>query len=414
MNSLLDKITQFYLTSGDFNGYPVSKILVECGEEAGRQYVRELVEAGLVSIVFGDRHPNAHIRAFPDEPIDRQLEKLGVQDLAYACAYPAARHLEAAVDRKSFADRPYALELALGAAQLSHRAFDLHILEFYRNDPRYSYVCDDIHGTISAVAEEGLRESDQTFLKSFGFAYDEEGGRYVAVFLWDLFKLSPEHQQFWKTREIAGPTSLHPDYYRTQIIGDWPERLSIYEAFTLELQTINRMSTAMGKAALFRNDFTGPNRPKAFASLLRPTVREFNDFVRLLDSMISDNINRDFFRGAISLESEKERPDGRVEVRQKGTIQLLEEWLRSRVRLRDPAPMEAMFSEFKNVRKLRNKPAHAPIEDAFSREIVNEQRNFMIRVYKAVRTLRLILANHPAAKDVEVDELLRKGMIWTK
>lgn len=40
--------------------------------------------------------------------------------------------------------------------------------------------------------------------------------------------------------------------------------------------------------------------------------------------MLSDNISKDFFKDDTDLEEERERADGKVEVRQKGTLTLLE------------------------------------------------------------------------------------------
>lgn len=40
------------------------------------------------------------------------------------------------------------MALALGDAELSHRAFDLAVLERYRSDPRYIYRNDDMSGMI--------------------------------------------------------------------------------------------------------------------------------------------------------------------------------------------------------------------------------------------------------------------------
>ena len=217
---------------------------------AVRALARPLVTNGSVSLVFGDMHPNPYIRALPDEPVEDQLKKLETASLDHVCAYPTAQHLKDVVDPANYGGRPYALALALGGAQLSHKAFDLHVLEFYRNDPRYSYDCDDIYGNLSARSEEGeLRSGDQAFMR-FGFAFEHDLTRHAAAFLWDLFKLTPEHQQMWKAREVEAETALHPDYYRTQILGAWPTRMSIYEAFLAELQTINKMAAAIEAPAL--------------------------------------------------------------------------------------------------------------------------------------------------------------------
>lgn len=75
--------------------------------------------------------------------------------------------------------------------------------------------------------------------------------------------------------------------------------------------------------------------------------------------------------------------------------------------------MEEMFATFREIRRLRNKPSHTPTEDEFSIEIAANQRDLMKRAYGAVRLLRLVLANHPGAGAVKVDEHLADGRIWT-
>ena len=42
------------------------------------------------------------------------------------------------------------------------------------------------------------------------------------------------------------------------------------------------------------------------------------------------NINRKFFKNDVAFESDEERSDGKIIVRQKGTIQLLNDWLRNK------------------------------------------------------------------------------------
>jgi hypothetical protein len=95
-------------------------------------------------MVFGDAHPNPHIKAFDEDALDVQIEKLHNTDLLpQACVYPSHSHLKNSVEPATFQGRPFTLRLALGEPQLSYEPFDLSILEFYRNDPRYFYETDD-------------------------------------------------------------------------------------------------------------------------------------------------------------------------------------------------------------------------------------------------------------------------------
>jgi hypothetical protein len=136
--------------------------------------------------------------------------------------------------------------------------------------------------------------------------------------------------------------------------------------------------------------------------------------VHLLDKMMSDNINRDFFKGLVDLERQETRKDGAVIVTQKGTIALLEEWIGATFRPKDPKPLEDMFTAFRQVRQLRQKPAHAVQVEQFDQEYFREQRQLVIGAYAAVRTLRQVLANHPRLREYKVPDWLYNGEICSR
>ncbi|MEN5272165.1 hypothetical protein [Stenotrophomonas lactitubi] len=417
--SIVEDALNKYFESGDFNGLPVRAIARKHGISAGEldPDLRALVQDEKIEIWFGNIHPNPHIKAFSWVTKEQQIEfldSIGLSD--DCCVYPSKKTLEKEPRVAGYLDRPYAHEIAKGAGQLDHRTFELSVLEFYRNDPRYYYQTDDINGSIciedAFYESEEIQERDQVLLKTFGFAYDSEFNRFAASFIRYLADLSSEHQQIWKAKEVSGKHTLHPDYYRTNIIGDWGIKVSIFEAFTEELSIINEMCKLIGRPVLFRQTFA-ESRPKKFGFLLRPTLSEFNAFVLLLDQMLSDNINSGFFTD-IDKEQEEERPDGKIVVRQKGTIAMLEEWVNRNFRPHDPEPVEFLFKTLRRVRKLRQKPAHAINEDAFDQKYFKEQRSLVMDSYNAVRLIRLILSNHPAVRKSppEVSEYVRDGKIW--
>jgi len=349
---ILGAVTTLYLTSGDFNGTPISAIRASGARR--RRLAAQLVRQGKVSVEFGDRHPNPRIRAFPSEPPSKQLRKLKTKDLEYACMYPTKRHLASIGDASAYAGHPFTLQLALGAAQLEYRVFDLAVLERYRNDPRYSYDTNDFTGKICNKTDHYLAdtmlERDKVLLEPFGFGYDKEiSVRVVIVFLRYLTKLSAEHQQIWKAHELPGTYSLHP-VYRDVALGVWYEGISIFDAFTGELQQINELCQLMGRPALFKSDFTSEAKPKEFGFLLRPTLKEFNSFTHLLDKMISDNIDPGFFQGEGKMERVEKRSDGTTVVKPKAKTAALEEWLRERFTPKDPEPLEKMFAAFKEIK----------------------------------------------------------------
>lgn len=249
-------------------------------------------------------------------------------------------------------------------------------------------------------------------LETFGFAYDPDLNRAVAAYLRYLHRLSPEHQRIWHAKLLAGDYKLHPDYWRTTH-GHWPEGVSIFAAFLEEMRHINEMARLIGRPRLFRQEYYDEGRPREFAFLIRPTLKEFNSFVHLLDKMVSDNITVDFFGHDVPLEEERERGDGRIEVAKRGSLALLEEWLARTVRLDEPRAADELIATFKKIRAMRQRPAHAVQEDVFDQEYFKRQRRLIIEAYSAMRTLRLILALHPAAREYAVPDWLESGKIWT-
>lgn len=415
---LVAEVTKYYLESHQFNGSPV----VDCKKRNNRntikQIVSECVKEQKIEVVFGDCHPNPHIKAFLADPIDEQLKKISTKLFEGACLYPHPNHLKKTVEKSLYNEKPYTLCLALGEPQLSYKAFELSVLENYKNDPRYYYDNDDIHGKISISNDfyesNDVKKSDKILLQTFGFCYDEDLDRFVAVYLRYLSYLSSEHQQIWYSKHVEFKTSLHPDYWRTTC-GHWPKKISIFSAFLAEQRAINDMCAQMDKPNLFINTYSNQNKPKEFCFLIRPTLKEYNNFIHLLDKLISENVNRDFFKDEIPYEKEKKRKDGKIIVQIKGSLKLLEEWLAKSFKASNKELDNAirdMLKAFKNIRKLRQKPAHSLQKDIFDNKYIHEQRILFDDAYKGVRLIRLILENHPLVHNVDINDLVRDGKIW--
>ena len=408
----LGEVTHFYLQSKAFNGMSLSALSLALGIKPDQiaSVVEPLIADGRLNLNFGDRHPNPHIQAFPPEPAPTQIKKLSLAAaFAHVCAYPSQDHLATVVHNSQYPGEPFTFRLALGEPQLSFVTFELSILETYRNDPRYSYSCDDIWGHIGTYENSELPARDYAFLQHFGFAYDSDFNRGVAVFLRYLADLSPEHQQIWNTKVLSGRYTLHPDYFDTAILGKWAEGISIFQAFGEELHLINEMCGLMGKPPLFQNDFNDANRPQQFAFLLRPTQKEFDDFILLLDKMMSDNLNHAFFAGDVSAQKETPRKDGKIVVEQKGTIQLLDEYLHTHWTVVDEPLSSAILAAFRTVRNLRQAPAHKLDDNYFDLAIYKRHRDLVIDVYSAVRNIRLLFSNHPLVGQIEIPEPLITG-----
>ncbi len=413
---ILESVAKFYLTSRDFNGLPLRNITAVSGKEL-KDVITSVIQQDKVSLVFGDIHPNPHIKALWDEPKEKQIQKLNTLNLEHACIYPSSTYLKEVVDPSKYEGKPFTLLLALGEPQLAFKPFDLTVLEIYRNDPRYSYHTSDISGHISIsdrYLEDGkVAESDRILLQTFGFAYNAELNRAVAVFIRYLSDLSPEHQQIWNAKILTGEYVLHPDYDRISR-GEFPKGISIFDAFIAELKYINDMCKLIHRPPLFKNDFGGDQKPKTFGFLIRPTSKEYDEFIHLLDKTISENINRDFFMSDITFDDEEARSDGKVVVRPKGTIKMLEEWLKATFIPEDNKPMEEMLKTFREIRRLRQKPAHAIDDNIYDQKYIKAQRDLIRRAYSGVRLIRLILENNPQTQGYKIPDVIKSGEnIWT-
>lgn len=304
IEEIYNLVEEKYFSSGDFNGMPIYAFegIFDIASDDFRAAVRKGIEDEVITARYDG---NPHIRAFSKIAKEKVLEGFDSADYpGHTCLYPHEKKLKNSKAVKKYSESHYEQELASGAGQLDFRTFDLSVLEYYRNDPRYSYTTDFIHGQICITDKyfesESVPEHDQIHLQTFGFAYDDDFNRYVAVFLRYLANLSPEHQKVWAAKEVKGNIKLHPDYYASSILGSWGSRISIFHAFVEELRIINEMCDLMSKPHLFRNSFNDA-LPKAFGFLLRPTESEFNDFMMLLDKMMSDNINKKFFEDDVEL-----------------------------------------------------------------------------------------------------------------
>jgi len=414
--SILELVTKGYLESDDFNGVHYARIQAAVGRKGLGPSIRRLIEDELIDVLWLGPDQNPAIRRYYVPSTDEQLERMrvakGAPDLF---VYPGRLHLDRVVDRSAYSGEPYRLLLALGERQLAHRVFDLSVLEFYRNDPRYYYRCQDVHGFISVTDEhyesDAMPGRDKVILETFGFAYNEHLDRAVTTFVCYLAKLSPEHQQIWKAKELDGDYRLHPHFSTTQIVGNFAPEIGIFSAVVMEMGLINEMASAMGRPPMFRQVLDPDSLPSGFGFLLRPTLADFNDFVLLFDKMLSDNLDKGFFMGEVSDEREQERADGKIVVAAKGTLQMLDEWARLKFRTNDWEPFDEAMASFRKLRKLRQKPAHAVEENVFDQRYFRDQRALVIAVYSGLRIIRLMFANHPRAAKVSIHSMLREGKI---
>jgi hypothetical protein len=311
---LLSRVIHRYLESGDFNG-----LFVAPGSEDGNA-AEALIRAGQAEVISDEDFPNPHIRPWSSmRSAEEQIKSVrgaieGASD--GVCLYPTALALADRDEIRDLADSPYTQRLAAGGGQLDIAYFRMDVLEAYRNDPRFHFVFNDF-GAKLAVTDETFEDehedrADKVSIR-LGFAYrhplDKEGriDRFVAVFLYDLSHLSPEHQRRWETYEVRSPDLQAHPIWLAEGMGHWIDRIGPFDALFAELAALD----ALFKRAFGTTLFATTRRPDEFGWILRASQLEFDAFVHTLDKLLSENLRHDAFNSAgIDRKDELDQPIG--------------------------------------------------------------------------------------------------------
>jgi hypothetical protein len=428
-------VYDFFVASSDFNGIPLRNISekLNIDYENSIDIIKELVKDNIVSI---QSSTNPHIIGFQHYPIDSQIHILeeakkikevvhsfgeitiSSEDTEYPiCLYPSKSYLQKKRDLADFGNALYTKQLALAEPHLTPIFFEIEVLDRYFNDPRFDFKFEDYSGQISCLYDENenpiVREEDQIFLKTFGLGFDENGDRLAVVYLRYLKDLTPEHQIYWKSRQKTGNCKMLEEYHQNTIQGNWTFSYSIFSGFIGEQKCINDLTKLIFTKPLFRKSFENENRPKEFTFFFTPTLKNYNDFILLLDKMISENINKDFFEGKVDFFEFKELENGLVERQSKGTLQLFEEWLTSVFNVKGDGTVSELFKPLRKIRKERQSPAHRINENQYDRQLIEKQKIIMDDIYSVFRNLRNIFHQHPKARDFEIPDWLENGKIKT-
>lgn len=407
------QILDFFLASArndSFNGVLASNLLAcDHPEEYLRVGLAQLIESDRVDGVFARRDTNPHIKRLPILPKEKQLELVQSESLNSFCLYPSPTNLTEHVEQTEFSDRPFSRAMLLGEAQLSFVTFELGVLGRYRHDPRYVLKFYDYMGdTFISDAYYGSDEvpaRDKICVKSFGLAVDVNQIPHIVVFYRYLADLTPEHQQYWNSFR-AEHVPMCEEYYKSSILGDWWENRSIRYAIQEEMRLINELTTTVFEKKLFRREMT-EDLPFDLSAFLIPSAENFATFIHSWDKLLSDNVDKRFFKGRVDPNFEETLPDGRVSVVAKGTIMLLQEWLDKIITGNDKAKIvDAIVNPIRQIRKLRQKPAHNFQVNQFSQEFHKQRHEVLKDVLGSLSCFRVVLARHPKAKGMDVPDWL--------
>ena len=394
-------VVSHYLTSGDYNGLPLSRLASDLGADRRRllEVVVPLVRAGRVSLP-SPYQTNPHVKLF-DVPVEEQLLRLDERELWLLCFYPTLSSVSKATDPSKYDDRPFTKLMVLAYPKGLWVPFRLNVLDLYQRDPRYEFRFNGFSGSIEMLDEyrDQLEESDKITVR-FGLGYDDQGDRLVVVYLYRLDRLPGEQQRIWKDHLFNREFQVSKDYVTATIDGQPVEANSVYDAIVFEQVEINKLFELMGRSPLFRYTCE-EKRPPQFSFFVKPTQGNYDDFIHLLDKMLSDNINLKAFAGDVEKYVRKKVSDNEFERQEKGSIFILEEWLSLRYPELSSEEGLSIIKPLREVRRLRQKPAHRIAKDTYDKQFYARQDELVWKVYEALRDLRCLLATDPSVSSYE-------------
>ena len=402
------QVVSYYLTSGDYNGLPLSRLASELGADPKSlmEVVVPLVKAGRVSLP-SPFQTNPHVKMF-DSSVEEQLLWFTKQHSNPICLYPTPQSIAESIDLSKYDDRPFTKLMVLAYPKGCPIPFLIDVLNSYQNDPRYEFRFSGFSGSIRMLDEyrDQLEESDRVNL-TFGLGRGDKGDRVVVIPLYRLDRLPGRLQRIWKESLFDGRVKVSEDYVTATLDGRPMEAISVYDAIVFEQVEINKLFEIMRRPSLFRETYE-EQRPADFSFFVKPTQGSYDDFVHLLDRMLSENINIASFGGDVERQERKRISATRYELRQKASISMLDEWLCLRFSSASLEERLAIVKPLREVRGLRQKPAHKIVKNKYDKEFYARQDDLVWKVYGALRKLRCLLATDPSVSGYEPPYRIRK------
>lgn len=402
-NIVLQEIVDYYLQSKDFNGLPIYQM-----NHYDKEELFNLIDNDLIEVISEREVLNPHIRGFSIN-ISKDVQKNNVSDKkSHTCFYPTEKALDGVeIDYKS----PYTSLMQKGKEQFDIIYFDIEVLERYINNPKFLIMDGGYRGSIY-MRDEYYDEEDSEYIKDYGMAYieGEELVRSVAVFLIDLASLSPKIQMLWKAFELNNQKACKVDsgFVKNLIYGEWVTDYWIFHAIIDEMMVINKQCEVMGINPLFSKTYGThfSEMPEGYRNILLPTMKNYYDFVLVMEKMFVHNISIKAFQKDGFLIKGIERKDDNGNL--KGSLVMFSEWMNKNIKTSINFD-EVIIKPLRNIRKIRQIPAHELTDNRYDIGVYKKQNELVTETYKAIRGIRLFFSNHPQAKTIEIPEQLVTG-----
>ena len=370
--------------------------------------LRILIQAELISVVFGDKHPNPHIRALQDESSNEQIAKLIPAKLEHACIYPLPKHLKSVVNKQQFCQRPYTLQLALGAPLYTYNFFDPSILIHYQQQPQCSIV-NDIQGVLY-LPYTNLQFSRAIYKTDSGQPLTE----LVATSLEHLARLRQSDQQYWHSMSFPAQCTLHPDVVLPLTLGTFRQRLSIFEALHEELMAVNALCEKMNTPYIFELDGSMRASYSIDGYLIHPTMESFYHFFIGLQILLFQNLNPAFMKTIAPLVTVHKRGKRTARLRRPSVTPLerIESWLSSLINLSAESPIRRLILLIKRTRLETTRKMARENPRLTDYSLLHLQRRLIWNTYLTVKWIRTTLEQILEQPFDALHPLVREEKIW--
>lgn len=404
---LLDFIIQYYLESFEFNGLSNYNI-----DGYDNDDMVSLIQDGLVETISDKDTNNIYIKGFDlNLTIQQHIDNANGLN-GQVCFYPTTKALKnIAVD----INRPYTALMQRGCPQLRIIYFNIEVLERYINNPQYIILDYGYKGSICLKDEFEDVSLHQEYIQEYAMAYKRGDKliRAVGVLVCDLMKLTSKAQYLWKSFECENQADYfaEPGFIKNAYYGAWVTEYWVLDAILKEMKVINKQCEAIGIPPLFNHVYSDDRyaRPNGYGSILLPTMKNYYDFVAVMEKLIVHNISfKTFQKTAIEIEPiERKAADGTY----KGSLVMLNEWLAQN--FKTPFVIDDLIIKpLKEIRKIRQIPAHELPDNKYNTNVYEMQREMVDKSYFALKAIRCLFMGHPLAKSVEIPKcLLEEGKI---
>lgn len=405
-NMALNEIIDYYLNSKDFNGLELYRM-----KNYDYDILCNLIDENLIEVLSTNEVINPHIKGFNlNIPKETQKSNIFSKD-NHSILYPTPNALEHIQIKY---ESPYTDLMHRGKGQFEIIFFDIDILERYINNPKFIVMDNGYRGTIYLRDEFYDNEDIQDeYIKDYGMAYKDEKriNRAIGVFITDLANLSPQKQMLWKGFELLNQSEykINHGFIDNLLLGQWVEEVWIFHALIDEMKVINKQCELMGIPKLFNKTFGTDytEMPEGYRNIFLPTLKNYYDFVLVLEKMVVHNISyKTFQKSAYPIESiERKDENGK----DKGSLVMFDEWLNKNIQTQEDLS-QIIIKPLRNIRKIRQKPAHELTSNRYDINLYKEQNDLMNDTYTAVRAIRLFFCNHPLVRNnIKIPEYLITG-----